>query len=1007
MMSAPSWLQRRLIAFSRVVVASAQPSRKSGSFRLSVQELENRAVPSAALVRDINVNTAGSFPGSLVNVNGHVYFSAVDNAGNAALYTSLGTAANTVLIKEFPSSGFDAPYLTNLTNVNGTVFFYVGRSQFGGPSELWLTDGTTGGTRLVRDFGGDAFANPNGSPVVISFDGSAYFLIEHRTAPAARQLWTSDGTTTTQIAPGAFSVNSFFPGLTVVGDTLYFAASDPVNGTKLWRTDGTDSGTEIADADVPARGALALTAIGDDLYFFATSDATPEMKNLYKFDGAATTMVQTGFSNFSNLEGADVDGRLFFSAATTDAPFADQLWVSDGTGPGTIMVHPFHAYSQGLRPFYLTSFNGQLLFNGFDDAGHFQPVWVSDGTDAGTQILFPNTDAFARLAPTNVALTNDIVYFGAQGFHSNQELWQTDGTAAGTTRIADFGTTGASSFAPSGLTISNGTLFLSATDKAHGAEPWTSDGTTDGTKLVTDINTNTVSGFINSGFPTYLVNANGELFFNADNGQGPPSILSSQIWKSDGTTAGTELVAMPFPVSPSNLLDGPINLTNVGNNVFFSPLNAPQLWVTNGTPAGTRMLKDFSDSNSFGNTLFNFTAVGDELFFTAYDPTSPIGAQQLWKSDGTPAGTVLVADNLIVSYGASVAVADTLYFAAINLITYNWQLWRSDGTAAGTHVVDAIHPGTGVRKLTNVNGTLYYFDAEASNGFSVWKTDGTFNTRVADVHPGDDYWFEYNPIAVNGKLSFAALNWSTGEGELWKSNGSTKGTVAVTAVRADFGSVVANGKQLFFTVTNPNDGSQKLWVSDGTAAGTKAVAPVVGGTDVFGDPLPFDLTAFKGIVYFAASDPDHGRELWQSDGTAAGTFMTQDINPGRAGSSPESLTVAGSRLYLTADDRAHGRELWVFKQTGHAAAQDTRSHARQAGTTVGAPVSPQLATPFFIVPGPMGAYNTRVRETKPPTAIRGLQATQQFVADGPHAIRLEILHSPNLLVELDTIAAVG
>jgi ELWxxDGT repeat protein len=76
---------------------------------------------------------------------------------------------------------------------------------------------------------------------------------------------------------------------------------------------------------------------------------------------------------------------------------------------------------------------------------------------------------------------------------------------------------------------------------------------------------------------------------------------------------------------------------------------------------------------------------------------------------------------------------------------------------------------------------------------------------------------------------------------------------------------------------------------------------------------PAGLTAFGGRLYFAADDGVHGRELWQSDGTAAGTRLAQDVAPGLPGSSPEQLTVAGDRLYFTADDGLHGRELWALQ----------------------------------------------------------------------------------------------
>jgi ELWxxDGT repeat protein len=155
-----------------------RPAARAGRRRktpraLAVDVLEDRTAPAAALVRDLNLNTTGSSPANLVDVNGTVFFSAVNNAGNVALYTSRGAAADTTPVREFPSNGLDTPYLANLTDVNGTVFFSVGRSPFGGPTELWATDGTAARTRLVRDLAGDAFAVPNGGPVLVNDHGTA------------------------------------------------------------------------------------------------------------------------------------------------------------------------------------------------------------------------------------------------------------------------------------------------------------------------------------------------------------------------------------------------------------------------------------------------------------------------------------------------------------------------------------------------------------------------------------------------------------------------------------------------------------------------------------------------------------------------------------------------------------------------------------------------------------------------------------------------------------------
>jgi ELWxxDGT repeat protein len=93
-------------------------------------------------------------------------------------------------------------------------------------------------------------------------------------------------------------------------------------------------------------------------------------------------------------------------------------------------------------------------------------------------------------------------------------------------------------------------------------------------------------------------------------------------------------------------------------------------------------------------------------------------------------------------------------------------------------------------------------------------------------------------------------------------------------------------------------------------------------------------------LFFAASDPIHGQELWESDGTARGTFMVQDINPGSAGSAPSSLTSIDGTLYFTADDGAHGRELWAFRHGEHDDSDEHDGHDGHDGE------SPRLCRPF-------------------------------------------------------------
>src|SRR6185369_2985547 len=88
---------------------------------------------------------------------------------------------------------------------------------------------------------------------------------------------------------------------------------------------------------------------------------------------------------------------------------------------------------------------------------------------------------------------------------------------------------------PSQFTAFQGRLFLTATNAGVGRELWSTDGTRAGTYLVRDINIGPANGL--PGTNNFLTVAGNWLYFAGDDGQG-----GSQLWKTDGTSAGTTLV---------------------------------------------------------------------------------------------------------------------------------------------------------------------------------------------------------------------------------------------------------------------------------------------------------------------------------------------------------------------------------------------------------------------------------------------------------------------------------
>ncbi|MBT8363176.1 MAG: hypothetical protein KJP23_00625, partial [Deltaproteobacteria bacterium] len=246
------------------------------------------------------------------------------------------------------------------------------------------------------------------------------------------------------------------------------------------------------------------------------------------------------------------------------------------------------------------------------------------------------------------------------------------------------------------MTNVNGTLFFTVEDCVHGRELWKSDGTEAGTVMVKDIN------LVESSDPDYLINVNGALFFGAKHHvEGDTSTL----WKSDGTEAGTVKIDGPYSVK---------YLTNVNGTLFFSgQLSAGhELCKSDGTEAGTVMVKDIWFPSS-SNPGF-LTPVGSTIFFSANDGTTGF---ELWKSDGTDAGTVRVADIWPFATGSN-----PMFLTHFGLIVvfsandgiYGRELWASP-LGVGAYLIKDIATATGnplldsnPESLTVIGGTLFF-----------------------------------------------------------------------------------------------------------------------------------------------------------------------------------------------------------------------------------------------------------------------------------------------------------
>ena len=368
-----------------------------------------------------------------------------------------------------------------------------------------------------------------------------------------------------------------------------------------------------------------------------------------------------------------------------------------------------------------------------------------------------------------------------------------------------------------------------------------------------------------------MVEVTNTLFFTASDGTN-----GAELWKSDGTTAGTALVKDLFVGTAGS---APSNLTNVNGTLFFTAndgTNGAELWKSDGTTAGTVLVKDIAPGTT-GSAAANFTVlVTNTLFFTANDGTN---GTELWKSDGTTAGTVLVKDLYVGGYSATpsslTSVNGTLFFVAYDGTTYG--LWASDGTTAGTSVVKSgIYPSA----LTVANNTLFF-----TTNSGLWTSDGTTAGTVEVAGIGTSAYL----TAMNNTLFFTAINGTSGK-ELWKSDGTVGGTGLVKDINPQ-GFAFDNASPAFTVLTNTlffvaSDGTTgwEVWKSDGTDAGTSLLKNLdpsaVSGSwyPISSYPMgsrPDGLFVAGGLLFFNASDGT-ATKFWQTDGTSAGTVAVRN-----------------------------------------------------------------------------------------------------------------------------------
>jgi ELWxxDGT repeat protein len=415
---------------------------------------------------------------------------------------------------------------------------------------------------------------------------------------------------------------------------------------------------------------------------------------------------------------ANVDGVLFFVGA--DAAHGSELWKTDGTAKGTVLVKDITPGSGSTTFHQATAAHGLLFFSA--NGG----LWKSDGTDKGTVQILSGLDPY-WITEADCYGCQGVVFAGKDA-SGGYEPWKSDGTDKGTVRIADVWG-GTESSDPQSFVFANGLAFFVANDGSRGRELWVTDLSAAGTKIVRDIHPDPQNPYP----PRWLTQVGDLLYFVATT-----PAEGEELWKSDGSEAGTTLVQ---DIDPGKFPSNPEYLTNVDGTLFFTafePTARQELFKVDPKSGNVSRVKDINTTpNVAGGTEGSFpdglVAVNNVLFFTADDG---MNGKELWRSDGTDAGTRMVKDiapgiepiSMLPnsSAPASLTAADGFLFFIAWTAESGYELWTSDGTDAGTKKLTELGPGSQSAVIGNSSfqyvNTRFFFSADdGTKGRELWS----------------------------------------------------------------------------------------------------------------------------------------------------------------------------------------------------------------------------------------------------------------------------------------------
>ena len=646
--------------------------------------------------------------------------SVLGSAERTGLLT-IGADSGTNALQLFASDGLSLSPIATLPVAGRSGFARLGSYDYfvvedaSPQATLWRTDGTTIGTTFVCTLGA-----PQGTCSVAAFGAGLWI-------GASNQLWSSDGT-----AAGTYALPIALravDGLTPLGSRLVFKNGRfGVGGLReeLWSTDGTVAGTGPIHTAFNYYGTFEVAVSRA----FCPADATA--RNLLRTDGTAAGTVSIPIDSLSvgtSIATIGNDAITAMRRPFSVGPAQVCLFKTDGTNAGTVLLSST-AFPSGVRTFAPgEAFGTTLCFAMSAGSGSTMYLWRTDGTSQGTRTATgvpfaangyqrfrgalwftagnggffryePESDSIAfvpspfsgQSSKLPLGVVDDALIVQVLG-GTNSGLWRSDGTAAGSSRIATLGMLDAvPAFARLGSNFfwvvrRTGFVHLFRDDPALGTSvdlgestnwlgrvgdrlvftrPAAAPGT--GFDLLSVSSTNLVPQFVaNVPLAPAFSRAVGSRLVCMPSG-GVPFV-------TDGISSATPL-PMPPVRAPWFEVDGFVYASSVSTGASES------LWRTDGTAVGTTVAASFAPGGLTGFVEAAPIGVGNRILLDANDGSS---GSEPWISAGTPATTQLLAD--LVPNGSSsprlLGVAgERAYFIAFDPVRGR-ELWSLDLASIG------------------------------------------------------------------------------------------------------------------------------------------------------------------------------------------------------------------------------------------------------------------------------------------------------------------------------------